>query len=482
MIDIVKEAAAYQIELFQLIGEFWGRATGMLPEEFSSIEDFGDAIRQRARDLQYRMEDAFTFADTQLRTFYAQNGAKAYGLASRLAGTKLVLGGASNFGTSHLASTRSTLLYADTVLIADPLYPWLEDARQHERFPLVARLREAHAILHLRPLVDANLPHCCPVFVFPSFEKSLEREDETTKKGIDQLVADVLAHFVDPGIGSLDDAYVFARTHTDDFITAVERHALFVPPETDIGEPVGQALQRYEHYVKTWRTPEYIQMYERAPVGSKVLTGILERLSPQFHLFENAEELTAHPLLSIEQQAHYFKLVSEVNADRLSKLGLLDDPTRRQLAALSSERLEWLNNIPVSMLAKLREDSEHEVFRKMLVTAMSNLHASALENVDKVAAEICREIDSGIARYNRSVREINDKFKASTAQTAAGAVGGGLSLLVPALAPFLGPIVPLAALTKFGYDALTRHIELKKQSRSLMGVLAIAKDKASQTT
>jgi hypothetical protein len=478
MIDITKEAADYQVELFQMIGEFWGRAIGMLPEEFSSTEGFGDAIRKLGRDVQYRMEDAFTFANTQLRTFYVQNGAKAYGLARRLAGTKLVLGGASNFGTSQLASTRSTLLYADTVLIADPLYPWFEDAREHERFRLVRPLREAHAILHLRPLIDANLPHC-PVFVFPSFEKSLEREDDTTKKSIDQLVADVLAHFVDAGIGSIDDAYAFVRARTDDFIQAVERHALFVPPEADIGEPVGQALQRYDHYVKTWRTPEYIQVYERAPVGSRVLTGMFERLSPQFHLFENAEELTAHPLLSIEQQAHYFKLASEVNADRLSRLGLLDDPTRRQLAALSSERLEWLTNIPVSMLAKLREDSEHEVFRKMLATAMNNLHASALEDVDKVAAEICREIDSGIARYNRSVREINDKFKASTAQTAVGVVGGGVGLLVPALAPFLGPIVPLAALTKLGYDALTRHIELKKQSRSLMGVLAFAKDKAN---
>jgi hypothetical protein len=136
MIDIAKEAGDYQVELFQMIGEFWGRATGMPPEEFSSIEDFGDTIRRRGRDFQYRIEDAFTFANTQLRTFYVQNGTKAYRLASRLAGTKLVLGGASNFGTSQLASTRSTLLYADTVLIADPLYPWLEDARQHERLGL----------------------------------------------------------------------------------------------------------------------------------------------------------------------------------------------------------------------------------------------------------------------------------------------------------------------------------------------------------
>jgi hypothetical protein len=63
-----------------------------------------------------------------------------------------------------------------------------------------------------------------------------------------------------------------------------------------------------------------------------------------------------------------------------------------------------------------------------------------------------------------------------------GTVAGGLGLIVPTLAPFLGSIVPLAVLTKLGYDALTRNIELKKQSRSLIGVLAIAKDKANQTT
>lgn len=143
-------------------------------------------------------------------------------------------------------------------------------------------------------------------------------------------------------------------------------------------------------------------MYQRSPIGSRVLTSILERLAPQYHLMENAEELTAHPLLSVEQQSHYFKLLSDVSTDHLAKLGLLDQATRGQLAALSSECLEWLADIPIDTLAKLREDNEHEVFRKTLKTAWSNLHSSALEDIDKVAAEVCREIDAEIAQYNRS--------------------------------------------------------------------------------
>lgn len=131
------------------------------------------------------------------------------------------------------------------------------------------------------------------------------------------------------------------------------------------------------------------------------------------------------------------------------------------------------------MLVTLREDAEHDVFRKTIATAMGNLHASALEDVDKVAGEICREIDAGIARHNRSIREINEKFKASTTITVAGAIGGGLGLLVPTLAPFLGTVLPLGVLAKLSCDTLTRNIELKKQSWSLMGVLAVAKNKAN---
>ena len=274
MTDIAREAAAYQIELFQMIGEFWGRATGMRPEEFSTIDAFGDQLRRGAPNLQHRLKDAFTFADTHLRRFYAEAGTKPFALASRLAGTKLVLGGASNFAASQLASTRSTLLYADTVLVPDPLYPWLEDRRQHEKFRFATPLREAHAILHLRPLVDADLPHC-PVFVFPSFEKSLERDDDATKAGIDKIIADVLAHFVEPGIGSLEDAHAFAATRTDEFIRSIERHALFVPPGGKIGEPIAQALEGYERYVRTWRTPDYLRAFEAAQPGTKVLSGII---------------------------------------------------------------------------------------------------------------------------------------------------------------------------------------------------------------
>jgi hypothetical protein len=46
--------------------------------------------------------------------------------------------------------------------------------------------------------------------------------------------------------------------------------------------------------------------FDELSVAGKVMNALMERLGPQYHLLENAEELRAHPLLSIEQQAHYF--------------------------------------------------------------------------------------------------------------------------------------------------------------------------------
>jgi hypothetical protein len=45
---------------------------------------------------------------------------------------KLVLGGSSRFLESQLNAVRQLLLYADTVLIPDPILPWIEVDRSEE--------------------------------------------------------------------------------------------------------------------------------------------------------------------------------------------------------------------------------------------------------------------------------------------------------------------------------------------------------------
>lgn len=287
MKDIARTVAGYQIELFQRVGEFFGRATGLPATEFATIEEFGDRIRGDAHRIAHRSEDAFRWADKELRAFYASRGPEVFGLAKRLGGMKLVLGGSSRFRGSQLGSVRGSLLYADTILIPDPLFPWLEAERSEEKFRHVLMLQAAHALLHLKPLVDADLAHC-PVLVFPSWEKSLEQRDTTTINATLQMVADVFANFVSPDIRTPDDAARMASDQPQKVLEAIERNRLFVAPGGPIGEPVTGALARYEADIRTWRSVDWIKDFERLTPAGKVMNAVTERLQPQYHLLENA--------------------------------------------------------------------------------------------------------------------------------------------------------------------------------------------------
>lgn len=474
MRDAATVVAEYQTELFQHIGEFFGRATGMRPAEFATIAEFDDKIRSEARKIAYRCEDAFTWADRELRTFYANKGIEIFRLASQLGGLKLVLGGSSRFHESQLAGVRGALLYADTILIPDPVFPWLEVERTEEKFRHVLMLQAAHALLQLRPIVDANLEHC-PVLVFPSWEKSLEQRDKQTLDGVLQMLADVFANYIDPRIGTSENVAEIVQARPEVVLRAIEEHRLFIAPGGSIGEPVAKALTRYEEDLRKWRSPEWLEEFTHLSPAQKVTNAILERLGPQYHLFENAAELHAHFLLPVEQQAHYFDIISQVNRERLERIGLLDRRTKGMLAGMRSQRLQFLSDIPVDALVEVRRNNDNKDFRERMRNAVVNLHDSDIENIDRVAAEMCREIQSGIADHNRAVRDIDDKFRSKNRQTTGAAVLTGMALLLPNLAPFIGAGLPFAVAAKFGLDAWEKYDEKKKLSRSLMGVLAVAK-------
>jgi hypothetical protein len=328
--------------------------------------------------------------------------------------------------------------------------------------------------------VDAGLPHC-PILVFPSWEKTLERHDDQTISGERQLIVDILAHYVDSGIHSLDEGMEFAKGHPAAFVSAVEKNRLFVAPGGKIGETVVESLNRYKAEIKTWRTEEWMSTFGRLTNEGQILNAIAERIAPQFHLLENSGELGAHPLVSIEQQAHYFRLVSHANSGRLLRSGLLDHKTRAIIDGLSSERLAWLSGLSIDALVELRSNNENVAFRKSMTSAVSSLHEAAIEDTDRIASEICKEIDSGISEHNRIVREIDEKYRNKNRKLAAVTAVTWLGALVPTLAPYLA-VTPPALLAaplvlggKLAWDMLDRSAEKKKMSRSLMGVLAVAR-------
>ena len=133
MVDPLQHFVRYQKNLFELFSEFFQRATGVdTPDQFATFDSFPDVIHSNAGSLGQRLIDAFIWADENIRPYYAIESAAAYASAQQLGGLKLVQGGGSRFLSTHLESVRGSVLYADTVLVPDPVLPWLETDRLEE--------------------------------------------------------------------------------------------------------------------------------------------------------------------------------------------------------------------------------------------------------------------------------------------------------------------------------------------------------------
>lgn len=173
-----------QCELFRLFEELFVGLTGAASDVVKSQDEIKSRMLDRVRDNDNF--DDFNAVAGELEQFYQQNATSLFNIAKSLGGVKAVTGGQRKYGPSALAATRVAGLYCDTQLIPDPVAPFfygnLHLNAMHLQLAIVL-----FYILPLRPLIDARLPEP-PVFIFPSFEETLEEKDAVTQSGIASLM------------------------------------------------------------------------------------------------------------------------------------------------------------------------------------------------------------------------------------------------------------------------------------------------------
>lgn len=472
----------YQKEYFEILSEFFIDATGKTHEEFCSPSEFSQAINRLGKELKGSPQKSkksrlsYETLDNKLRKLYGQESMACFKSAQNINCCKVNLGGSSRFLETQLNATRKTMLISDVVLIPDPVMPWLESSREHEKFKLVQLLQAVYFILHLKDLLseDFDLP---PFLVFPSWEKSLEEKDDQTIESTRQLTADMFSFYVDEDIEKIEDVFELVDSNETEFLVKVEKEGLFISPGGEIGEPVDVALANYRAEAQQWRTKEFNEIIEQAPKGRVILNGIIERVQPQYHLFENSYELRSNPLLCVDAQAHYFKLLSKMTNCRVANLASTDENTSTILSALMSRRLDFLVNITDDQLITLRKSDENISFRHQLREFVCSLPEASIDDIGYVAAEVCAHIESLISNHEKQVSILNGKYEAKHGKTALIAGGGLAVTMVPALAPFLGAALPIAMTAggKYVADKLEERHEMKVLSGSLLGVIALAK-------
>jgi hypothetical protein len=463
-----------QEHFFAILEEFFEKTTGCSVTKFASLDSFGEAVRRNGQEIARRGEGPYQKLMVSLREYYSKQTASAYSSAKALGGTKLVIGGGSRFTRTHFDSVRKMLLYTDTILIPDPVLPWVEREREEERFRHVLLLENVFMLLHLKPIVDAHLQYPA-VFVFPSWEKSLEDKDEVTKNALNRLCVDFFSFYLGKQFESVDEVLQYVRTAGNDFLRLVGEKRLFIAPEGSGNETISESVNMYRASIRTWRSEEHVRAMNAWPDGDLVWNGIYERLVPQFHVLENADTLIAQPMFCIPSHWHYYSLCANMYQGRLLGQSLLRESTVSTLRSLNRSEFQWLGNVPMSSLVELRKNNANEEFRKRLGSFTDQLHDAKVGEIDRVAAEVGRGITSLINEHQKDIKQIQAEYRKQHTRTA---VGGWLSLaamFIPSLAPFIGATAPIALGSKYIYDKADEARKRRESSRSLMGILAQAK-------
>lgn len=482
LIRFMKE---YQEEYFSIIEKFFVEIMRNNIGKYQTANEFDMAIRTSAeslRDNPARLQaqlKSYQEMELNLKRLYSTKGVEAIEKAQLLNGCKLTLGGSSRFGETQLNAARRSLLFADCILIPDPVMPWIEVERHEERFYLIHPLRAVYFLLQLKDYIYAELD-VPPFFIFPSWEKSLEKGDKTTQEQIDQICADIFSCYVDEGIICMKDAINIAGKNEDYFLERVDATHLLVAPGRKIGEPLSDALRAYKSENNSWRSKEWNEKAKALTDSMLALTAICERIVPEYHLLENADYFHSQPFICMEQPAYYHSLVSNMNSKRLENLGVADKQIEAILQAFRTSDLQFLSNIDNSQLIELRKADENIAFRNDLRKVISALPTSMVNDTYNVAKEICAHINSLTSSHKKELESIATKYKIKHQNTALFACAGLLVTISPALAPFIGTIAPFALAIKYADDKRQELQDHRIASRSLMGIISLAKKESYQ--
>ena len=457
---------------FQLLDEFFKEATGTPADKFD-FEEYRERILAGDPRISSAAKGAYEDYPPRIAQFHSENTSLLYGSGKALGGLKVVLGGTSRFPPAAFNGVRKMALYADTIMIPDPLLPWLEVYRTEERFAIIEFLRNAHQLLLLKPLVDAKLPFPA-VLVFPSWEKSFELNDIEAKDGISQLILGFFSAYLDATFEDESELVGYVQgSGQARFEEAVTRKGLFWPPEEPGPLPFSEGVASYKTWLAKWRSEEWLDQMSSLSPHALILSGIWERLSPHFHVRDNATSLRAQPMYWLSPHFYYYRLISSASNLVAQKTDLISNPTFSILESLLSPQVAWLGNVPIQELARLREENANEQFRARLHSYVDDFGSAELQDLETVSASVMRALGSLLMEHDREAKRLAEGLDRRLIKT----LGTSVLTLAAAMYPWLQAWLGLAVLVpplETAYHLFEHHREEKVLSRSLIGILSEA--------
>ena len=362
------------------------------------------------------------------------------------------------------------ILYSDTVLVADPIYRWVEVNHDAEAFQFPRLLEDLLGILPLKPLIDARLP-VPSVVVFPSFEGILDQKDVHTQDAQERMLMQFFGHYFNARFDDISEIFRYAQQRPQETVDAISSSRLLIAPGAIGTETFDAQIEMIRDYNRRFRSADYQAHMSKLPAVVLAVTTIMERLGPLYHMNENADALGASPLMSLPVHWHYYELLANANRDLLTKHEALPRDIIDISKELTSQERCWFGNVPVEVLADLRMRGENLELRRKLGTAIAELRASTTATVANNAVLVERALRQIGIEHHRAIADLEVRYRRTYTPMA---IGGWLTIAASFL-PFFPPITVAAGVTALAGYVGTKVVEKMERyhlGRTLTGILA----------
>jgi hypothetical protein len=418
-------------------------------------------------------------------TFWQKNLDTILTEISHLPGLKARFGG--DLGPQNRGKLYQRLgIYFDSIIVPDPLLRSIT-------MPGPNKWRDYYILKFSINLVlsrDAYLADVYPPIAVLVGEKHLVQPSDhfpllSTHSSFDSIV--IANKMFGKDFDTFDEVTQFFSSFNDDksLIREIADQSIFYLDE-DVGRDPMEQLAAVDKEHRIHYNEEDMPEIMRGP--QRIWQFIHMRTMQANELLLQATDMDAHPVIQAPISFHWLATKVKINSEIMSTAVEENLLTQLPLTnGLLGKNLEWLSNVPVADLIRLRNQGFLDELRKIIGKNLTELSNTEIDDLRKVANQVDYNLNTALNQHQEHLQDVHNK-------ALDGMLAATPSLLITvgaALQPLIG-IVPdwislAIAAVGGGFslkDVIPKIIQLSKDRRDLgrtpIGILWNAREDSRQ--
>jgi len=416
-----------QKDYFSILQDFFDEEyrkleKGKTPNEIAneSIKGFTPPVMDSLRNtLYYDLLDHWKRNRESLTGIASSGGVKAYYEAP--AGYRPPL-----FAEDFV---RRVALYADSLLIADPILELLRVREVRPDWVYKLTISNAMELLRCRSLAEDSPPI---MSVVPTQQMIDKDTNHTLAKLTNSLSLEIVCKLLGKELNSWDEIEAFLCRH-DDIDHLLKRIGSLRPLSQPGVSPIMVVTEEYKNMPNYEDNPKATFLYYLLQQGGYSFSTLVNSVTL------NSAALAAHPCFDNRVFWDWTMEKHRLDNEKLGTMGTISRDVF-VMNVLQLEDFRWLGNVPIDSLREVREDGEMQSMRDMFRKELGEIENVDDDAFEEVANQVKYNLETEFRRHEASLDRLDKKYRRGTLLDLSGIITGSVLAFCAIFYPLAGII------------------------------------------